>query len=57
MSRSLVLFFRVPAMLLALATHRRAAPLAAGGDPVASPARPAPRRSRSHPSPAAGEAP
>ncbi len=43
MSLSLVLFFGVPAMLLALATHRRAAHRASGGDPVASPVRPVAR--------------
>lgn len=43
MSLSLILFFGVPAMLLALATHRPAMRLAAGGDPVASPHRPSAR--------------
>lgn len=39
MSPSLLLFFSVPAMLLALATRRPAMRVAGGGDPVAAPAR------------------
>lgn len=39
MSLGLILFFGVPAVLLALATQRRVPRLAGGGDPVAAAAR------------------